>query len=379
MYPFLFSSQVHVKVVHLKLRPFKCGHCDYSGGQKTHLDKHMETCHGGDCVNGEGVSPKKDAYAVDNDWQPKTAKKKKKKVSETSEKASKVLDSLELKKKQIVESATAAISSSSKGESGKLKKKLSGTAASSSSSNSNSISNSSKSEVKLKSCPICDYTSPKACNVRSHVLVIHHRIKPFICDCHYYGGKEGEGCGFAGTNKSKLVFHLKKKHGLSAPQAKARVAKQKFDLNVPIGEEENQSLELEYNIVLNCFILDLETLAPKAKDSSAAGPDVAAPPSTTSSKGVKPKKKKSGQIMVTSTDLPDPSQNPRKLMALGANVSGLGAPASAGRMGAKRKRRSEEEKKNDIYKPEDKVKKIAEEEEMKSHSCDKCDYRLVLS
>ena len=47
----------------------------------------------------------------------------------------------------------------------------------------------------------------------------------------------------------------------------------------------------------------------------------------------KPNKKKK---KVSAKKLPDPSQNPRKAMALGADVSGLGTPA-AGRVGPKRK------------------------------------------
>ena len=39
---------------------------------------------------------------------------------------------------------------------------------------------------------------------------------------------------------------------------------------------------------------------------------------------------------VSAKKLPDPSTNPRKVMALGADVSGLGNPA-AGRAGLKRK------------------------------------------
>ena len=49
-----------------------------------------------------------------------------------------------------------------------------------------------------------------------------------------------------------------------------------------------------------------------------------------------PPKSNKKKKRMSAKKLPDPSQNPRKAMALGADVSGLGTPA-AGRVGPKRK------------------------------------------
>ena len=70
-----------------------------------------------------------------------------------------------------------------------------------------------------------------------------------------------------------------------------------------------------------CFPLDFEASPHKANADSETPP------------------KSNRRKRVSAKRVPDPSQNLRKVMALGADVSGLGTPA-AGRVGLRRKVRS---------------------------------------
>ena len=74
-------------------------------------------------------------------------------------------------------------------------------------------------------------------------------------------------------------------------------------------------------VTLGVFFIDFEASPHKAN----ADPETAA--------------KSNRRKRVSAKRVPDPSQNPRKVMALGADVSGLGTPA-AGRVGLRRKVRS---------------------------------------
>ena len=127
-------------------------------------------------------------------------------------------------------------------------------------------------------------------------------FKPFNCI-------EGEGkCKFAAATKSKLIAHMMNLHSMSHLAAKKNVDQREFDLTIP---EDFEASPRKANI------------AGKVLEQSSA-------------EETPPKSNKKKTKKMSAKKLPDPTQNPRKAMALGADVSGLGTPA-AGRVGPKRK------------------------------------------
>ena len=62
-------------------------------------------------------------------------------------------------------------------------------------------------QLKNFSCPRCDFRASSDYKIKTHVKVVHEKIRDFVCD--------QVGCGYASGAAKELRIHKWKKHGIS--------------------------------------------------------------------------------------------------------------------------------------------------------------------
>lgn len=310
------NMQVHFNVKHLGIRQFKCKLCDYSAGQKVHLQSHVERVHnGGGDAEDEEVE---DLMHEDDEGMKKEEEYEDESELDVGEAADLSPQNHILKEIELApEEGNGGDRNWHPSHYGNRKKTTKP-----------SPSSSSKVSSIVKKCPRCDYSTPKGFNMRTHIMSMHLGKKPFNC-------VEGENCKFAAATKSKLIAHMINLHSKTHLEAKNAVDQREFDLTIPE---------------------DFEASPHKAN----ADPETPA--------------KSNRRKRVSAKRVPDPSQNPRKVVALGADVSGLGTPA-AGRVGLRRKAKTpqvQEDKKPEVEsnKPTEAIRVLADGR----LACNLCNY-----